>query len=76
MKVLILAFVFALACSIAQIIGHPRVEFELRFAELEPADGLVEVTFENSKYYLHKKAFITNKDILDAQAIEEYVKGY
>ena len=70
MKAVILAVAFALACSAAQVKDRPRVDFEMRLAEREPADGLVEATFEDSKYYLHEKAVITNKDVLDAQAIE------
>ena len=69
MKILILAFAFAMTCSAAQVKDHPRVEFELRFAEQTPAAGLVEATFEEHKYYLHEKAVITNKDVLDAQAV-------
>ena len=75
MKALILAFAVALTGFAAQIKDHPRVEFELRLAESQPADGLVEATFEDSKYYLHEKAVITNKDILDAQAVEGIREG-
>lgn len=75
MKAFILAFVFALACSVGQIKDHPRVEFELRLAEQQPADGLIEATFDDQKYYLHEKAVISNNDIVDAQAIEGIREG-
>ena len=75
MKILILAFAFALACSAAQVKDHPRIEFELRLAENQPADGLVEVTFRDQKYYLHEKAVITNNDVVDAEAIEGIPEG-
>ena len=75
MKVIILAFAFALACSAAQVKNHPRIEFELRFAEETPAAGMVEATFEDRKYYLHEKAVITNDDILDAEAVEGIREG-
>ena len=75
MKVIILSFAFALTFSIGQVKDRPRVEFELRFAEQRPASGLVEVTFEGQKYYLHEKAVITNNDVLDAQAIEGMPQG-
>ncbi|HKS42840.1 MAG TPA: hypothetical protein VJX74_19670 [Blastocatellia bacterium] len=75
MKAVILALAFALVCSAAQVKDRPRVDFEMRFAEREPADGLVEATFEDGKYYLHGKAVITNSDILDAQAIEDIREG-
>src|ERR1044071_444845 len=75
MKVIILAFAFALACSAAQVKNHPRLELELRFAEETPAAGMVEATFEDRKYYLHEKAVITNDDILDAEAVEGIREG-
>jgi preprotein translocase subunit SecD len=75
MKAVILALAFALACSAAQVKDRPRADFEMRFAEREPADGLVEVTFDKGKYYLHEKSVITNKDIADAQAIEGIREG-
>lgn len=75
MKMLILAFAFALTCFAAQVKDHLRVEFELRFAENSPATGLLEVTFENQKYYLHEKAVITNNDVVDAMAVEGIREG-
>jgi preprotein translocase subunit SecD len=55
-----------------------RIKFELRRAENEPAEGLVEYALEspNHKIYLHKEAFITNKDVLNALVVIDEHTGH
>ena len=70
----IIALGFLLAWSVGQVKSgdKPRVVFELRCAEREPAEGLIAAEFDagRDKVYLHKEAALTNKDILEAHAIE------
>ena len=75
MKSVILTFAFALAFTVGQVKDQPRVEFEMRLVEEKPAAGLIEAAFEDRKLYLHEKAVITNRDVLDACAVEGIREG-
>lgn len=50
-----------------------RVQVEFPWAEVAPGKGLTEarVPKTGESIYLHKKALITNKDISEAQALED-----
>src|SRR5437764_1427839 len=48
----------------------PRVKFEIRLAEKEPAEGLEEMVASKTevKIYVHKPAVVSNADIAEARA--------
>ena len=51
----------------------PRVKFEIRLAEKEPAEGLEEMTVPKSgnKIYVHKRAALGNADVAEARVVKD-----
>jgi preprotein translocase subunit SecD len=52
--------------------NEAAVRVELRLAEIEPKEGLIEVIdpYSSKKIFLHKDPLITNQDIIEARVVE------
>jgi preprotein translocase subunit SecD len=63
-----LAFHPATGSRAAEPVKKAKVEF--RLGQLEPGEGLTEMTSDGQKIYVAKKASLTNADVESARAVE------